>query len=107
MDKKTLKALQGSIKKWEKIVEGKGSDKGYENCPLCKLFGDNRCVECPVAIKMGIENCFDTPYDSWTNHQDEKHDIWNSPYKIECSKCKKIAEKELKFLKSLLPKEAK
>ena len=38
MNRKTLTALKGSIKKWEKIVAGTGSDNGYQNCPLCALF---------------------------------------------------------------------
>jgi len=47
MDAKTLKALKGSIKKWEKIIAGTGVDKGGDNCPLCKACGWN-CRDCPV-----------------------------------------------------------
>ena len=38
-DPKTLRALKGSITKWNKIVKStKAEDKGTANCPLCKLF---------------------------------------------------------------------
>jgi len=38
VDAKALEALKGSIKKWERIVEGTGVDEGADNCPLCELF---------------------------------------------------------------------
>ena len=104
MDAKTLKALEGSIMKWEKIVDGKGIDDGIDNCPLCKLFylnGD--CEECPVSKKTESYCCSETPYDEWHDHQNDKHPQFDE-YKIRCDTCKKLAEKELAFLKSLLPK---
>ena len=92
MDKKTLKALKGSIEKWEKIVAGTGKDEGPNNCPLCKLFnkieGEEKyaCNGCPVKEETGQKYC------------------WNTPYEVyEPNPTKKNAIKELNFLKSLLP----
>ena len=65
MNKRTLKALEGSIKKWEKIVDGTGYDRGGENCPLCKLFlhsGTFDCGGCPVYQKTRKMGCDGTPY---------------------------------------------
>ena len=49
MTKKVLKALKGSIKKWESIVKGTGEEHGSKNCPLCKALGtmnyDDFCGE--------------------------------------------------------------
>lgn len=38
MNSRTLKALKGSIRKWERICNGTGEDRGPRNCPLCELF---------------------------------------------------------------------
>jgi hypothetical protein len=108
MDKKALKALKGSIKKWEGIVSGKGIDKGSENCPLCKLFysGIDYCSLCPIYQKTGDEHCQNTPYIAWVDHLESEHNCVED-LSIQCPTCKRLAEKELKFLKSLLPKKTK
>ncbi|MBW2968539.1 hypothetical protein KY314_00265 [Candidatus Woesearchaeota archaeon] len=103
MNTKTLKALKGSIKKWEDIRDGKGVDDGVENCPLCQLFWWKGCDGCPIYEKTGKKQCNDTPYIEWIKHQGEKHLQYSSPYKNRCPTCKKIAQKEVDFLKGLLP----
>lgn len=92
MNAKTLKALRGSIRKWERIVAGTGSDNGPHNCPLCRLFFWNReaCEGCPVAAKTGRAQCDGTPYRDYD---------WSGS--------KEDARRELNFLKSLLPKKSK
>lgn len=70
MKPQTKEALEGSIRKWERILVGESEDHGPLNCPLCRLFNNNRtpdakrCVGCPVAAKTGKE-CRGTPYDQW------------------------------------------
>ena len=104
MDKKTLEALKGSIKKWYKIAYEDGEDIGTDNCPLCKLFyTDYGCGNCPVAEKTGEWGCRETPYDEWSKHHDDKPHSFAYPLKAECPECKEIAIKEYEFLKSLLP----
>ena len=93
MNKETLKALKGSIHKWEKIVAGIGDDDGPDNCPLCQLFNTSdvdeleACNGCPVAEKTGEQYCLRTPYDQYSGAATTSN-----------------AKKELAFLKSLLPK---
>jgi hypothetical protein len=107
MDAKTLKALKGSIRKWERIIDGKGIEDGNENCPLCKLFyWTVDCRGCPVSKKTKINCCSKTPYDEWHDHQTDKHNKFEE-LKIRCETCKKLAQKELDFLKSLLSKKVK
>ena len=107
MNKKTLNALKDSIRKWEKIVNGTGVDLGTENCPLCKLFRDDLlglCSKCPIYRKTKVPGCIATPYTKWRKHQ-YRHG-WRMPedgLKVLCPECRRIAERELKFLKSLLP----
>jgi hypothetical protein len=102
MNKKTKKALDGSIKKWEKILAGKIADKGDENCPLCKIFCkfdvnySYKCDGCPVKDKTGRNLCCGTPYDDW-----DYSDVLLEDCKEDYIFFKKQASAELKFLKSL------
>ena len=105
MNKKTLKALRGSIKKWEGIVNNVGVDKGVTNCSLCTLFfdfGKDCCARCPVSIGDFV-GCDGTPYEEWREHHLDKHHSTRLEYKNECSICTEIAQKEVDFLISLLP----
>lgn len=99
----TLKALRGSIKKWEKIVDGTGCDLGSHNCPLCKLFlTDDGCEGCPVSEKTGKPDCRGSPYIKWTLI----HQGW-WPLYADMPKERAAAKAELNFLKSLLPKNSR
>ena len=101
MDHKTLKALKGSIRKWELIVAGKGVDRGESNCPLCKLFAHapNYCRCCPVMEETGQESCIGSPYDTWAHTG-----FWTPNKKITDDESAIAAVLELEFLKALLPK---
>lgn len=103
MNKKTLKALEGSIEKWRKIVAKEGVDESFSNCPLCKIFIDNfGCDGCPVAESKGTGGCSDTPYESWGSHQAVAHNAFYNG-KIYCPECEDLARAELKFLEGLRP----
>ncbi len=100
MNRKTKKALKGSIAKWEKIVSGKGVDEGWNNCLLCEMFIEDDCKKCPVDTREKGMGCSITPYITWVNHQEDEHKM-DMPWKVECDECKEIAQKEVNFLKSL------
>ena len=100
MDKDTLKATKGSIKKWKDIAKGKGEDRGSGNCPLCIYFSDD-CERCPVGDKVGMSGCEGTPYEEWTDHHWGCHA--GESYHAHCPECKEIALKEVAFLEGLLP----
>ena len=103
MPAETIKALRGSIKKWQAIVDGTGFDGGYMNCPLCKLFnslgvGANRCKGCPVYGKTGMTGCLGTPYIAFEEaNQLVRYGEKPREYEIP------FAQAELDFLISLLP----
>lgn len=100
MDKRTLKALKGSIRKWERIVAGTGNDQGRLNCPLCAEFLRYGCVGCPV-YEQGAPYCENTPYASWSKAQKGSY----IPFKIHDDDTAIAAVLELEFLRSLLPEE--
>lgn len=110
MDAETLEALRGSIAKWEGIVAGTTTNEGPDNCPLCLRFNSfvnkeakHGCRGCPVREKVGMSGCDGTPYEEYEDFErrvddadedaDEKHAI-------------ALAQAELDFLKSLLPKDS-
>jgi len=106
MNKKTLKALEESIEKWEKIVARTGIDERGDNCPLCDLFSLENCDGCPIEKHTGWGDCGETPYTKWATHHELVHGSgWLSNLEIKCKICERHAKAELKFLKSLLPKE--
>lgn len=82
MDARTLKALQGSIAKWEKIVAGTGFNSGAFNCPLCQQFnshliseshvGTAICTGCPVQIATGEHGCRGSPYEEYERREDDE-----------------------------------
>lgn len=103
MDAKTLKALEGSIKKWEKIVAGKGCDRGSNNCPLCKMFIRNQfCDGCPVANYTGKDGCQGTPYASFDWSGESTYT--SRGYKVAGPKSLQAAKDMVAFLKRLRPR---
>lgn len=102
MPAKTLKALKGSIAKWEAIVAGTGEDMGTHNCPLCHAFyKHDDCDGCPVAEETGNGECHGSPYFLWTaSFADDEPFFANTPKRVA------LAQAELDFLKSLLPEVA-
>jgi hypothetical protein len=111
----TLKALKGSILKWEKIKAGEGGDRRADNCPLCEMFRNDPNDECslggdrcPVRIAARRRDCGLTPYVGWLRHHEIIHERSKYDYSeivVKCDECKRLAKLELDFLVSLLPKE--
>lgn len=98
------KAIEGSIKKWQKIVDYLSIknnrawyigiidlEQGEDNCPLCKLYPDKDCNGCPVILKTCRDNCIGSPYIDF-------HNAWAVR---NLKLARREAKAELKFLKSL------
>ena len=103
----TLKALNGSIEKWEKIVSGKGIDLGQDNCSLCKLFWrmDGACGHCPVAEKTGQDGCLGTSYFDYSHLSRKASRMTEGSVRDNVLREAEFHAMEMvKFLKSLLPK---
>ena len=65
------RALELSILKWETIVnylrinEDKVIDNDCDTCALCTLYMEDyidRCLRCPVALMVGRDGCYGTPW---------------------------------------------
>lgn len=97
----TMDALEGAIKKWEKIYAGVDVDNGAFNCKLCQVF--EYCDGCPIE-RDGYGGCEGGPYSYWYWHHKWSHDPVKHPLKIECTKCTEIALNMINYLKSLRPK---
>lgn len=100
MPPETLAALKKSIEHWERLATSTAEDgEGVmsSSCPLCRLFLDKACGGCPVPKKTGRALCSRTP---WAYaHAAYMEDGKNSP------QFRAAAQKELEFLRSLLPQE--
>lgn len=100
MNKTALKALKQSIAHWTRLSTGKprkGETPTWVYCSLCKLYlNDKKCIGCPVQFQTKKISCDGTPYQ-------EAFYTWKK-FGIDSFEFKKAAEKELGFLKSLLPK---
>lgn len=105
MEEKTLTALQGSIKKWERILATGEDGSGSEDCPLCELFhpwntgvdltSATACDGCPVKASTGKSLCTDSPYDKYAVATDDG----------DACAIASTAKAELEFLRSLIPSE--
>lgn len=98
-------ALEGSIKKWKRIVEDRRAvDNGYRNCKLCLMYdcGPESCTGCPVKDKTGKVLCTGTPHQRWEDHMGD-HGIYLNPFRRQkdCPTCLSLAKEELAFLESL------
>ena len=63
MNAKVRKALESSIRHWERNVTGRTHTIGPEHCALCRLFYYKKaCVGCPVRARTGKSHCSDSPY---------------------------------------------
>lgn len=112
MKAETSKALEESIKKWEKIVDGTGSDKSADNCSLCQRFmfysfddcQRNDGEKCPVYEATGKKYCNNTPYRDWILAL-KKRDKHEGTYGAKATDDETVmcAVLELEFLKSLRP----
>lgn len=107
MKKKTLAALQASIKHWlhnSKAEQPKEASDASLDCPLCVEFDFpySNCEGCPVSKRAGRWACRDTPYSKasaafrlWKHNPDDP-DLKQA--------FQSAATDEYEFLKGLLPK---
>lgn len=102
-----LEAIEGSIQKWTDIRYNNGVDDGPENCPLCMLFRNDECVNCPILKLTEYPYCDNTPYEEWdtlwmkSDDSDPDCNLKNASEIINEKEAKKIVDKEIQFLKSL------
>lgn len=109
MNKKTLRALKKSIKHWEENVAAENVTQASitaQSCALCDEFIRYECEGCPISAKVKYDLCRNTPYQdakhAWFCWSDDQHTGNENNEKL-CAQFRMHAEKELKFLKSLLP----
>lgn len=91
-----IKIMESSVRKWERIIEGKGSDGGVLDCPPCRIFYILICIGCPIAEYTGKKFCKGSPYGRWYWHQIEEHDKIRK--KVYCPECLKLATEMRDFM---------
>ena len=104
-----ISIMAASVKKWDRIIAGKGADGGVLDCPPCRIFYMLVCTGCPIAEYTGKKFCKKTPYGAWYRHQTDVHGRMRR--KIYCPECLKLATDMRDFmveiLESMLAEKAK
>jgi len=101
-------AINQSVRKWEFILDqleqGRSivDDGGPQTCPLCWFYrqeytecGVSECGECPIAL-AGHANCRKTPYEAYDKAR-----------RRSIKKRLALAGQEVRFLRTLVPKDPK
>ena len=84
-----LSIMEASVRKWDRIIAGKGTDGGVLDCPPCRIFYVLVCFGCPIAEYTGKKFCKGTPYIAWYRHQNYVHGRMRK--KIYCPECLRLA----------------
>lgn len=103
MNQETREALLASIAHWERIKKGVDTAWRSHDCALCLLFNntdeESTCEGCPVYDATGQIYCRDTPYCAFVRY------VNAHPFGANKKTFEELAQAEVDFLKSLLPKE--
>ncbi len=100
MDNKTLTALKESIEHWKDIKKDSSIETSSDDCALCQLTPYVCSVTCPAYFGNGY--CKGTPYIDYVEYMFTVY-IFGEDEKVR----QDLAQKEIDFLISLLPKENK
>ena len=84
-----ISIMEAAVRKWERIIAGKGSDGGVWDCPPCRIYYMLFCVGCPIATYAGKKFCQRTPYGPWYHHQNDAHGYMIR--RIRCPECERLA----------------
>ena len=84
------------MRKWNRIIAGKGSDGGVLDCPPCRLFYILVCIGCPIAEYTGKKFCRGSPYGRWYWHQNDDHGYMIK--KVRCPECTRLATEMRDFM---------
>jgi hypothetical protein len=87
MDK--IRIMEASVRKWNRIIDGQGTDGGVLDCPPCRIYYMLVCNGCPIADYTGKKFCKHSPYGPWYRHQMEAHGKLLK--KVYCPECVKLA----------------
>lgn len=84
-----ISIMEAAVRKWERIIAGRGSDGGVWDCPPCRIYYMLFCVGCPIAAYAGKKFCRRTPYGPWYHHQNDAHGYLIR--RIRCPECERLA----------------
>lgn len=91
-----IKIMEAAVKKWQRIIDKKGSDGGVLDCPPCRIYYFTLCIGCPIAKYTGKKFCRGSAYIPWFRHQLEVHDKMFK--KVYCPECEQLARNMQNFM---------
>jgi hypothetical protein len=91
-----IRVMESSVAKWQRIIDGKGTDGGVLDCPPCRIYYLLVCYGCPIADFTGNKFCKGSPYGRWLRHQIEAHD--KLVKRVYCPECRRLAKDMQDFM---------
>ena len=98
MDK--IKIMEASVRKWNRIIAGRGADGGVLDCPPCRIYYLLVCTGCPIAEYTGKRFCRGSPYPRWYWHHVNDHEELRR--KIHCPQCLQLATEMRDFMAEIV-----
>ena len=95
-----IKIMEASVRKWQRIIDGKGSDGGVLDCPPCRIYYMLVCTGCPIAEYAGKRFCRETPYIAWYHHQMNAHG--RMVKKVYCDECVVLAKNMHAYMQEIV-----
>ncbi|MDJ0781082.1 MAG: hypothetical protein QNJ22_03880 [Desulfosarcinaceae bacterium] len=95
-----LSIMKASVRKWDRIVAGSGSDGGVLDCPPCRIYYALVCTGCPIAAFTGRRFCKGTPYGAWYHHQVAVHGYMRR--RVYCDTCRQLATEMRDFMVAIV-----
>lgn len=92
--------MEAAVRKWNRIIAGKGSDGGVWDCPPCRIFYLLFCVGCPIASYTGQKFCKGSPYGPWYHHQNDAHGYLIR--KVRCPECIDLATQMRDYMQEIV-----
>ena len=114
MDKRTLRAIEASIRHWIRMRDGKRREMKdpfgtrletpcTSHCALCRIYDGvwEECTDCPIKQRTGLRLCQGTPY---MRAAEAVNDLGVNGTVTPASVYHMRVNREIDFLRSLLPK---
>ena len=95
-----IKIMEASVRKWDRIIAGKGGDGGVLDCPPCRIYYVLICIGCPISQYTGKKFCKGSPYIPWYRHQVEEHGKMTR--KVFCDECRQLAVDMRDFMQEIV-----
>ena len=101
---KDIELLSKAISKWSNVAFKNTEENGQNDCACCQEYLvsiKNACKDCPIKLWSNHKYCQNTPYDDFSDFEEEILESDKDFITYDLSDRQKLAENELDFLTTL------